>query len=78
MKKKIGTVVSETLYDDVKMLATRERRLISELVELALSDYVQRAKSRQSERVGLDRFMENDPLPVPTGRFNTVIGDPPY
>ena len=42
MKKKIGTVVSETLYYDVKVLATRERRLISEIVGLALDDYVQR------------------------------------
>lgn len=78
MKRKIGTVVDDALYADVKVLATQERRLIAEVVALALNDYVQRAKARRSERVGLDRLLEDDPLLPNTGRFDTFIGDPPY
>ncbi len=78
MKRKIGTVVDDALYDDVKVLATQERRRIAEVVELALNDYVQRAKARRSERVGLDRLLEDDPLLPGTGLFDTFITDPPY
>ena len=75
MKRKIGTVVDDVLYNDVKVLATQERRRIAEVVELALNDYVQRAKARRSERVGLDRLLEDDPL---TSGFDTFVANSPY
>lgn len=58
MKRKIGTVVDDALYDDVKVLATQERRRIAEIVALALNDYVQRAKRKNPLRSGLSRFLE--------------------
>ena len=58
MKRKIGTVVDDALYDDVKLLAAQERRRIAEIVELALNDYVQRAKRKSPLRSGLSRFLE--------------------
>ena len=76
MKQKIGTVVDESLYNDVKVLAAQERRRIADVVQLALAEYVQRAKARRSERVGLDRLLEKDPLPL-TGAFSYVITAPP-
>ncbi len=78
MKQKIGTVVDQALYDDVKVLAAQERRRIADVVQVALAEYVQRAKARRAERVGLDRLLEKDPLPPPTGLFDYVIADPPY
>ncbi len=72
MKQKIGTVVDQALYDDVKVLAAQERRRIADVVQVALAEYVQRAKARRAERVGLDRFLEQDPLPL-TGPFSYVL-----
>jgi len=78
MKRKIGTVVDEALFEDVKTLAFQERRRIADIVQIALTDYVQRAKARRSERVGLDRLLEKDPLPLPTDALGYVIADPPF
>jgi hypothetical protein len=58
MKRKIGTVVDDGLYNDVKLLATQERRRIAEVVEIALNDYVQRAKRKNPLRSGLARFLD--------------------
>ncbi len=58
MKRKIGTVVDDALYDDVKVLATQERRRIAEIMERALNDYVHRAKRKNPLRSGLIRFLE--------------------
>ena len=77
MKQKIGTVVDQALYDDVKVLAAQERRRIADVVQVALAEYVQRAKARRAERVGLDRFLEQDPLPL-TGAFSYVLTAPPF
>jgi predicted transcriptional regulator len=58
MKRKIGTIVDDDLYHEVKVLAARERRPIAEVVEVALNDYVQRAKRKHPLRTGLPRFLE--------------------
>ncbi len=73
MKKKIGTVVSETLYDDVKVLATRERRLISEIVGLALDDYVQRAKRKSPLQSGLTRFLSAPDFSLTNEQFHASM-----
>lgn len=80
MKRKIGTVVDDNLYNEVKLLATQERRTIADVVQLALGEYVQRSKSRASDRIGLGRLLEPDPLPqsMPRGDHSMVIADPPY
>lgn len=58
MKRKIGTVVNDDLYREVKTLAAQERRQIAEVVEFALNDYVQRSKRKNPLRSGLTRFLE--------------------
>ena len=58
MKRKIGTIVDDSLYNDVKVLATQERRRIADVVQIALNDYVQRAKRKNPLRSGLTRFLE--------------------
>ena len=73
MKKKIGTVVSETLYDDVKLLAMRERRLISEIVGLALDDYVQRAKRKNPLQSGLTRFLSAPDFSLSNEQFRASM-----
>jgi predicted transcriptional regulator len=58
MKRKIGTVVDDNLYRDVKTLAAQERRRISDVMQIALNDYVQRTKRKNPLRSGLTRFLE--------------------
>jgi hypothetical protein len=58
MKRKIGTVVDDSLYNDVRMLAAQERRRIADVVQRALNDYVQRSKRKNPLRSGLTRFLE--------------------
>jgi hypothetical protein len=58
MKRKIGTIVDDNLYNDVKVLATQERRRIADVVQIALTDYVKRAKRKNPLRSGLARFLE--------------------
>ncbi len=69
MKRKIGTVVDDALYDDVKVLATQERRRIAEIVEIALNDYVQRAKRKNPLRSGLSRFLESPDFNLTNDQF---------
>ncbi|MGO9202689.1 MAG: hypothetical protein ACLQM8_19375 [Limisphaerales bacterium] len=73
MKRKIGTVVDDNLYHDVKLLAAQERRRISEVVQLALHDYVQRSRSRVGDRVGLARLLEPDPLKLTPEQFKASM-----
>jgi predicted transcriptional regulator len=58
MKRKIGTVVDDNLYRDVKTLAAQERRRISDVMQIALNDYVQRTKRKNPLKSGLTRFLE--------------------
>ena len=58
MKRKIGTVVDDNLYQDVKLLATQERRRIADVVQIALNDYIQRSKRKKPLKSGLTRFLD--------------------
>jgi hypothetical protein len=58
MKRKIGTIIDDNLYNDVKVLATQELRRIADVVQTAMNDYVRRAKRRNPLRTGLTRFLE--------------------
>lgn len=73
MKRKIGTVVDDALYQDVKMLAAQERRRIAEVVRRALSDYVKRRKRVRRGKTGLARLLERDPLKVTDEQFREVM-----
>lgn len=65
--------MDDSLYEDVKLLAAQERRRIADVVQIALSDYVQRSKSRASERVGLARLLEPDPLTLTPEQFRASM-----
>ncbi len=69
MKRKIGTVVDDALYNEVKVLAIQERRKIADVVQIALNDYVQNAKRKDPLRTGLGRFLEAPPLNLSDQQF---------
>jgi len=69
MKRKIGTIVDDGLYHQVRLLAAQERRRIAEVVQLALQDYVQSRKRRNPLKSGLARFLEAPPLSLTNEQF---------
>ena len=73
MKRRIGTVVDDELYNQVKVLAAQEHWRIAEVVQRAINDYVQRSKSRKSGRVGLSRLLQRDPLNLTAGQFRETM-----
>jgi len=46
MKRKVGTVLDEEVLQAVKVLAAREDRRLSEVIEEALREYLQRRQLR--------------------------------
>jgi len=46
MKRKVGTVLDEEVFRAVKVLAARENRPLSEVIEEALRDYLRRKRLR--------------------------------
>jgi predicted transcriptional regulator len=58
MKHKIETLVDDGLYQEVKSLAAQKRREMTEVVQLALRDFVQNQKRKRALKSGLVRFLE--------------------
>jgi len=46
MKKKLGTILEEEVITDLKILAAREDRRLSQLIEEALRQYLKRKQGR--------------------------------
>ena len=44
MKRKIGTQLEDEVYQDLKMAAAQERRPISEVIQVAVTDYLNQKK----------------------------------
>jgi predicted transcriptional regulator len=73
MKRKIGTIVDDDLYRQVKLLAVHERRRIADIVQHALSDYVKRGKEVRHGKAGLARLLEREPLKVTDKQLREVM-----
>ena len=73
MKRKIGTQVEEALFDEVRVLAARERRPIGEIVEAALNDYVERSKEKTPVKSGLRRFLESPDFNLTDEQFRETM-----
>ena len=69
MKRKIGTIVDDDLYEEVKHVATHERRHISDVVQLALKKFVDEKKHRTPLKSGLQRFLEREPFHLTPEQF---------
>jgi predicted transcriptional regulator len=64
MKVKFGTQLEDTVYEQLKVAAAKEKRPIGEIVQDALADYLQRQKRRPALKLGLQRLLESDPLNI--------------
>ena len=57
MKVKIGTQLEDEVYQDLKMAAAQERRPISEVIQVAVTDYLNQKKRKAGQQSGLKRFL---------------------
>jgi hypothetical protein len=74
VKRKIGTQVDDVLFVKVKVLSARERRPIGEIVELALADYVDRARRKsRAGRSGLLRFLDSPAFRLTDKQFRETL-----
>jgi predicted transcriptional regulator len=73
MKRKIGTQLEDEVYRELKVAAAEERRAISELIEVAVSDYLKRKKRRPGHRAGLRRFLDSPPFKLTDEQFRQTI-----
>jgi len=64
MKIKFGTQLEEDIYDRLKMTSAKERRPIGEIVQQALTDYMQKRSANRGGKSGLARLLESDPLQI--------------
>ena len=69
MKIKFGTQLEDDLYGRLKMAAAKERRPIGEIVQQALTDYLQKQSANRGGKSGLARLLESDPLRITPEQF---------
>ena len=73
MKRKIGTQLEEELYQNLKVAAAQERRPISDLVQVAVSDYLNRKKHKSGHRSGLRRFLDSPAFKLSDQQFRETM-----
>jgi predicted transcriptional regulator len=73
MKRKIGTQLEDEVYQELKVAAAQQRRAISELIEVAISDYLKRKKRRPGHRSGLERFLDSPAFKLTDDEFRQTI-----
>ena len=78
MKRKIGTVVEDTLYNQVKVLAIQERLRISDVVQIALTDYVEKSKRKNPFGSGLGRFLAAPSFVLTDEQFRESLDLDPF
>jgi len=73
MKVKVGTQLEDEVYRELKVVAAREKRPISDIIQHALADYLHRSKGSRQGRSGLARLLEREPLKVTDEQFREVL-----
>ena len=72
MKRKVGTVLDEEVLRAVKVLAARENRRLSEVIEEALREYLKRKQLRG--KVGVVRRSQGA-LPAPSELVREILAE---
>jgi hypothetical protein len=73
MKRKIGTQLEEEVYRDLKLAAARERRPISDVIQLAITDYLKQKKRGDGRRSGLKRFLDSPAFKLTEEQFRETM-----
>jgi hypothetical protein len=78
MKVKFGTQLEDSVYEQLKVTAAKEKRSIGEIVQQALADYLQRARPGRGRKTGLSRLLARDPLKISESQFRTSMEEDFY
>ncbi len=73
MKRKIGTQLEDKVYRDLKIAAAHERRPISELIQVAVTDYLNQKKRKLGQRAGLKRFLASPDFKLTEEQFRDTM-----
>ena len=73
MKIKVGTQLDEQVYNDLKMAAAKERRAVSELMQTAVCDYLNKNKRKSGQRSGLKRFLDSPAFKLTDEQFRQTM-----
>lgn len=73
MKRKIGTQLEDEVYRDLKIAAARERRPISEVIQIAVTDYLNQKKRKASQHAGLKRFLASPRFKLTEEQFRDTM-----
>ena len=73
MKRKIGTQLEDEVYRDLKMAAAQERRPISEVIQVAVTDYLNQKKRQSGHRSGLKRFLASPGFKLTEEQFRETM-----
>lgn len=73
MKIKVGTQLEDEIYKELKVLAAKEKVNISDLLQTAVCEYLNKKKRKPEHRAGLKRFLESPPLRVSDEQFREIM-----
>ncbi len=73
MKIKVGTQLDDEVYQDLKMAAAQERRTISDVLHIAVTDYLTQKKRRSGHRSGLKRFLASPGFKLTEEQFRETM-----
>ena len=73
MKVKIGTQIEEQIYQDLKVVAAREKVPISELIQSAVAAYLSRQARKDERRSGLQRFLDAPPMRISDEDLQVIL-----
>lgn len=78
MKVKFGTQLEDIVYEQLKVAAVKEKRPIGEIVQQAVSDYLQRGRPGRGRRTGLSRLLEREPFRISDAQFRGSMEESIY
>jgi hypothetical protein len=73
MKIKIGTQIDAGVYQSLKRAAERERRPIGEVIQTAVSELLDRRRSRRGVGSGLKGFLETPDFVLTGAQFRSSM-----
>jgi len=73
MKVKIGTQLEEDVFQDLKVAAAREKKPISELIQVAVVTYLHQKNQASAVKCGLQRFLDKPPVKINDEDFKQIM-----
>ena len=73
MKIKVGTQLEDEVYRELKIAAAREKRPISDIIQHALTNYLNHSKGTRQRKSGLARLLEREPMKVTDEQFREIM-----